>query len=179
MKSKLMLSVILVSLIFGVLSLYAQEASPSQYFYVIKRLLPNVSEVSIFMAPELIEEKKLSINRAALQNKLTVKIFPIASAIELGKNIRQLKDGGVLIVYSSNVLLSKSSAVYVLKKCIEKNIAVVSSSQIYSDLGALLGLIRGEDNKLKVVLNLKKYASLQSQITQDKIQLAGVTQVIE
>jgi len=179
MKRGIMLSVIFISLLAGFFTLYAKDASPSQFFYVIKKLMPDCKEISMFMSSETIDKKKVSINRAALQNKIKVKIFPIESAIELGKNIRLLKDGDVLIVYSSDVLLNKSSAVYVLKKCIEKNIAVITSSKLYSDLGAFLGLIRGEDSKLKVIVNFKQYAELQSSITQEKLQLAGVTQVIK
>jgi len=158
--------------------LKAQDASPAQFFYVVKKLLPDMSKLTIFMNPDNVEGLKGSINRAALQNHITVKIFPVSSAIELGKHIRQLPEASVLIVLSSSVLTQKSSAVYVLKKCIEKNIAVVSSSQAYSDLGAFLSLIKGPEG-MNVVVNMKQYADLKSKVTQENLQLAGVTQVIE
>jgi len=179
MELKKLFSILLLLIVFVNAAVFAQEASPSQYFYVIKKLLPDTKSVSIFMDPELIIKEKVSINRAALQNNLKVRIYPISTPIDIGKNIRQLKDGSILIVYSSDVLTSKSSVAYVLKKCIEKNVTVVSSSPLYSDLGAFLGLIKGEDNKLKIVVNFKQYANLQNNVMQERMQLVGVTQVIE
>ena len=179
MKFKKLFLISLLLVILTNITVFSQDASPSQFFYVIKKLLPETKSVSIFMDPEIIDKERVSLNRAALQNQLKVKIYPIASPIELGKNIRQLSGGSVLVVYTSDVLTSKSSAAYVLKKCIEKNITVVSSSQLYSDLGAFLGLLRGEDNKLKIVVNFKQYANLQSNVTADRLQLVGAKLVTE
>ena len=44
---------------------------------------------------------------------------------------------------------------YILSKSNDKNISVVSNSEEYGEVGALLTLSKSENKKLKIVVNLK------------------------
>ena len=157
----------------------AQDANPSQFFGIIKRLFPETGEVAIFISPELIATQKEVIDRSAVQNQIQARIHVVESGIDVGKSIRELQENSLLVIFSSDVLMTKSSKLYILSKCKEKQISIVTSSRDYSESGALLGLVKNEKNRIELVLNLKHSEHLKAKFTEDFIAQAGIKEVIQ
>ena len=157
----------------------AKDANASQFFFMVKRLFPAVKEVSVFISEERLNARKTMIERAAMQNKIRVKIFLIETSIDVGKRIRDLSENEVLVIFNSDVLLKKSTQLYILKNCKEKHIAVFTSSRIYSELGALLGIIKNGGGTTDLVLNLKHNEYLKPTFSEAFIEQAGITEVIQ
>ncbi len=175
-KSVILLAVFLFS--FAGIA-FADKVSALQYFFIVKKVFPDISEVTIFInaADEPTERPK--ITKAAAQMQLKVKLFLIESQKDIGANIQNIPNDGVLIVYQSDVLMNATSRMFVLSKAKEKNISVVTSSREYSQNGALLGLVKGADNKLEVLLNLKHSQSLATRFTEAFNAEIGVKQTLQ
>ncbi len=162
-------------------SVSANDATASQYLYMVHKILPEQKNVAIFMSEEqaLKEQKKLT--RAAASFKLKVSIYLIADARDIGKNLKRIKDGEPLILYDSPALMSKSSRQFILTKCKEKNIPVFSASMEYVKSGAFVGIIMKDGSKKvdHVMVNLKNFNKYATTFT-DKFNMAlGISEVMK
>lgn len=167
-------------LIFPVSSyVFAQDANPSQFFYIVKNVFPEIEDVAVFISQESLEENKALMDRAAAQNKIKATIYLIETSTDVGDKIRELKDNSVLVIFSSDVLMKKSTQLYILKNCKDKRISVFTSSRDYSELGALMGLIKNEDKKVDLVLNLKQNEHLKTKFTGEYVEKVGIQEVIQ
>ena len=158
---------------------FSQDANPSQFFYIVKRIFPDIENVAVFISQESLGENKSMMDRAAAQNKVKAKIYIIESSTDVGTRIRELKENSVLVIFSSDVLMKKSTQLYILKNCKEKQISVFTSSRDYSELGALMGLIKSLDRKVDLVLNLKQNEHLKTKFTGDYVEEVGIQEVIQ
>ena len=174
---------LLIVLIFMMLvqgsTVIAADANPTQFFYIVKKLFPDVGEIAVFISPDALSAQKTMMDRAAAQNKIKAKIFIIETSTDVGKRIRELRENSVLVVFSSDILMKKSTQLYILKNCKEKQISVFTSSRDYSELGALMGVIKNESNTVELVLNLKNNEYLKPKFSDTFIQQAGIGEVIQ
>ena len=157
----------------------AGDANATQFFYIVKKLFPEASEIAVFISPETLSEQKTMLDRAAAQNKVKATVYLIETSTDVGKRIRELKENSILVIFDSSVLLKKSTQLYVLKNCKEKQISVFTSSREYSDLGALLGIIKSSDSTVNLVLNLKQNEYLKPKFTDVFIKNTGIAEVIQ
>jgi hypothetical protein len=178
MKHRIISIAIALMFVLQIGSAVAQDANAYQFFFTIKQFLPETKDLTVFISKEKLGEEKDKIERASAQNQMKPKIYVIESAFELGKIVTKLPSNSALLVYNSGVLMKKSTIMYVLSKCKDKNIAVVTSSREYSDLGALLGLIKDDANKVNLVLNLKQNETFQSSFSDAVIEQAQFAEVI-
>ena len=156
-----------------------KDANASQFFYMIKQLFPDINDVSVFLSEESLANQKTIMDRAAAQYKLKVKIFIIDTSIDVGKRIRELGENSVLVIFNSDVLMKKSTKLYILKNCKGKKIAIFTSSRDYSDLGALMGIIKNGNNSVDLVLNLKHNEHFKPKFTDAFIEKVGISEVIQ
>ena len=177
-KKGLCLFVVLLMLSQGAAA-FAGDANASQFFYIVKKLFPDATEIAVFISHESLSEQKTMLDRAAAQNKVKATIYLIETSTDVGKRIRELRENSILVIFNSSVLLKKSTQLYILKNCKEKQISVFTSSREYSDLGALLGIIKGSDNTVDLVLNLKQNEYLKPKFTDVLIQQVGIAEVIQ
>ncbi|HHM02471.1 MAG TPA: hypothetical protein ENJ15_05605 [Caldithrix abyssi] len=174
------LSLVLVLLMFLGGPLWAKNATAAQYLYMVNKVLPEKKNVSIFLPSELLSKEKPKIERAAATFGIKVKIFLIETARSLGEGFKQLKDDEVLIVYESDVTSVKSSRLFILKKCKERNIPVVTPMAEYSKAGAFLGIIVNDKFKMQdLLVNVQNYAQYAPKFTEEFNVAIGVTQVIK
>lgn len=156
----------------------ADDANGTQYLTMAKMAFQDAKAVSIFISEADLAKEQATINRAALQNKLQAKIFVIKSSIDVGKRMRELADNSLLVVYQSDVLSKKSTQLFILKKCKEKQISVITSSAEYSELGALIGLVKSGP-RFELVLNLKQNDWAAARFPADVIERLGISRVIQ
>lgn len=163
---------------FTVSSSWAESVTMLQYFFLTKKVLPETEAVSIFIPSALVEDEKPKIALAAAKMGLKVFIHPVDNADEASLNLKQLKENSVLLVYDSPELNSAPVRNRILATCNAGNILVISSSRSYLDGGALLGVWKGEDGKIKLTLNLKKSPALSSRFNDFRLQQIGADEVI-
>ncbi len=167
-----------ILLIFVVSNILAKDISSRQYFFTVKKIFPGTNNVNVFIQSSELEGMRDEIAFAATQAQLKVKIYSISDFKTIGASLRDLEKSSTLVIYPSAILTEKSSRLFILKKCKEKEIAVISSSQEYSDSGALLGILAKQGQKTKLVLNLKHSEFLSSVFTPDYAKQVGISEVI-
>ena len=160
-------------------AVFSGEVNATQFMYMVKKLFPDQKDVAIFISQESFQSQRSLIERASAQNGFTAKIYIIQSSADVGTRIRELPENSVLVVYNSDVLMKKSTQLYILKNCKERKIAVFTPDRGYSELGALFGLISESAGSLELVLNLKHNEYLRPSFTDDFIEQAGITEVIQ
>ncbi len=172
----------LISVIF--LLILSQSASAKnitwlQYFFAVKKIFPETKEIAVFLPQSEQSSQKEAMAKAAAKIGVKIKLYLVDDARSIGNNLKLVPENSVLIIYDSPVLMDKSSRVYILSRCKEKNISVVTASKEYSDSGALVGLLRGDDGRLKIVINLKFSPDLAAKFTPEFNQQAGVSKVLQ
>ena len=105
---------------------------------------------------------------------LKAKIYVIESTSAIGNAIKQINPNSLLVIFSSDILNQKSSILYILSKCKEKQILLLTSSLDYSEAGALLGLITDENQKTKLIVNLTHSENLRAKFSQELLQQQGI-----
>ena len=176
--SRFLTLILLVVLMSGFL--YAgDEATPLQVLYCSTKIFPNAKQFAIFVESNQLDDYTTKIARATVQTKCKAQIFPIKNATDIGKYIKSLENGTHLIIFNSPVFEQSSSKLYILSKCKEKQIAVISTSEDYSNSGAVVGIYRGADGKLQTIVNLKHSKYLEAQFTDDFVAQAGITAVMK
>ena len=175
---RLISAVLLLTLVLATGQALADDANATQYLTMAKQAFQDAKEVAIFISEEDLAKEKDIINRAALQNGLTAKLYVIANTIDVGKRLRELSPNSILVVYQSEVLSKKSTQLFVLKKCKESQIAVITSSSEYTELGALIGLVK-TGPRFELVLNLKQNDWAAARFPSDVIERLGIARVIE
>lgn len=152
----------------------AGKVPPLTFFFVVNKVFPELKEVSIFMTREALAENENKVNRAAATFNLKATIYLIESSTMIGQAIKQIPSNSLLVILSSGLLSQKSSILYILSKCKEKQILLITSSQEYSEAGALLGLVIDENQKTKLVVNLTHYENLRPKFSQELLQQQGI-----
>ncbi len=130
------------------------------------------------MSPDQVKSEKMRVERAATQTGLKAKIYAVNNYKSIGEALRTIPDNTILVLYNSPAIADINSRLYILSKCSKKNIFVVTSSKDYSDSGAMLGILSGEGNKMKIVLNLKHSGEFGARFTPDLIKKLGIQEVI-
>lgn len=171
--------VIVILLFSHGLLLSAQNPTPLQIFFAIKKIFPEIGEISVFISKTDFEKQKIKIGRAAAQSQLRAKLFPIGNSADIGRNLKQLGDSSILVIFDSDIFRQNKNKIYILSKCKEKKIKLVTSSKEYSDSGALIGILAGNDGKTHIVLNLKHRPDLQPVFTDARIQQTGIAEIIQ
>jgi len=169
----------LITLILLSIGINAQNVTPRQYFFIVKKIFPDTKEISVILDEKDLPNFKDDIAKAAGQAQVKAKIYPVSDFKSIGKSVNKVEKSGTLVVVPSPVLSDKSSKLFILSKCKEKDVVVVSESKDYSDSGALLGVFPQDGAKTKVVLNLKHSQDLLAKFTPDYAKQVGISEVIQ
>ncbi len=175
---KRMLVVIGCLLAFHLTLFAGNNPTPLQMLFSIKKVFPEVKEVSVFISKGQLASEQEKITRAAAQTQLKVVLYPIDNASDIGSSIRQIPEKSFLVIFDSAVMDQNSSRLYILSKCKERGISLVTSSSAYTESGALLGVLSGQDQKTDLVVNLTHNEQFQSKFNPDYVQQTGITRVI-
>ena len=122
--------------------LFANGVSPLQLLYVVKQVFPDQEQVTVFISKGQFAELEEKINRAAAQSHLKVQVCVVESSSGIGSMLSSMERNSVLVLLESDLLLNSTTKLYILSKCKEKQIAIVTSSKTYSDSGALVAVIK-------------------------------------
>lgn len=174
-----MLKLITTILILCSIGINAQNVTPRQYFFIVKKIFPDTKEISVIIDEKQLDNFKDDIAKAASQAQVIVKIYPISDFKSIGKSVKKINKSGILVVIPCPVLTNKSSKLFILSKCKAKDVAVISESKDYSDSGALLGIFPQDGAKTKVVLNLKHSQDLLTKFTPDYAKQVGISEVLQ
>jgi len=172
------ITLIILALVLSTQMCLANQPSPLQVFYSIKKILPEAKKVGVFIPEELFKAEETKIARASKQMGMEVKVYLIKDTKSIGKNMKNLKDIDILVVYNDPVMTAKSSMMFILSKCKDKEIPIISSSEDYSKAGALIFLGRDDNNKIYYVLNLKHTAYLAAKFDDASIEKLGIAKLI-
>ena len=159
--------------------IFSKDITPLQLLFTVKQAFPDCKELAILISKDLLAKEKKNIARASAQTQMKATIYVVTSSSDIGRALAKISEGSVMVLFGSGVLSKKKTKLYVLSKCKPKKIAIVTSSNDYAQSGALLGVVRDENQKLKTVLNLKHNLHLKSKFTPDFIQTVGIKEVIE
>lgn len=153
--------------------------TPLQMFYSVKKVFPAVKQVNIFIETDQVAVSKEKIARAAAQNQLKAVIYPIATPADINKALKSVSNNGVVILFHSKLFEADNTRLFILKKCKEKHLRLVTSSADYTKSGALVGILPTPDHKMGIVVNLKHSPEYRGQFTDSFIQQAGIAEVIQ
>ena len=153
------------------------QISSMQLFYLVKQAFPDAQEVNIFISSDNLRDEKDKIARATVQFQLKAIVYEISSAADIGNSTKKLADNSVTILYDDKVFDNSKNKLYILSKCKEKQIPLVTSSMDYIQSGALLGYVVDAGQK-KIILNLTYYDHLKSKFSSEVVQQLGITEVI-
>ncbi len=160
-------------------NVFAQQPTFLQYFFSIKKVLPETKKVGVFIPESEFSVQKNKIAQASQRAGIKTKVFLIQDLKSIGKNIQNLSDIDILLIYNTPILMKKTSRMFIISKCKDKHIPIITSSEEYSKFGALLGLIKGEDGHSKILLNLKLNPNLASVFTDDYVKKTGIFKRIQ
>lgn len=175
------LSVLLITILFGSFGqVFARNATAAQYLYMVNKILPEKQNVAVFMSKDMVEKEKIKLERAAATFKLKVTIYIIESPRNIGESIKSIDENTALVVYETPVLEDKSSKMFIISKCKEKNIPIVTPSAEYVKAGAFVGIIVDEKFKMsQLMVNLQNYSQFESKFTEEFSLALGVTEIIK
>ncbi|MCB0281020.1 MAG: hypothetical protein H6627_11680 [Calditrichae bacterium] len=160
--------------------LFAKNATAAQYLYMVNQIVPEKQNVAIFMAKDMVETEKVKLERAAATFKLNVTVYVIESARNIGESLKKIDDNTALVVYETPILQEKSSKMFIISKCKEKNIPVITPSEEYVKSGALVGIIVDDKFKMsQLLINLQNYAQFAPKFTEEFTLALGVTEIIK
>jgi len=170
---------ILICLILLVISgqNFAGDVTVLQLFHIIKQVFPETKNIALLMTKEDMNAELTKVNRAAAMTQLKVKIHAVENSFDIGKEIKRIAAKSILVVGNSELFNEKKTKLYILSKCKEKEISLITSSRDYVESGALLGLVKSEEGKSEVMLNLKHYAFLRDKFTEEFKQEVNITEL--
>jgi len=168
----------LAGLLFNTQSLMAREITPLQLLFMLKKAFPEQSQVDVLISRDQLALQKERIARAATQMKIKLMVHVLDTAAEVGGAMKTIADNSAIVVFDSAFLTQKSTKLYVLSKCQEKKVAIVTSSSAYSRSGALVGVYIDDAENVKVALNLKKNLYLKDRFSEQVQKEMGVTDLI-
>ncbi len=158
---------------------FARNATAAQYLYMVSKVIPEKKNVAVFMSKDIVEKEKIKLERAAATFGITATIYLIDTAKTIGASLKKLNGDEALVVYETPVLDEKSSKMFILSKCKEKSIPVISPSEEYAKAGAFIGIIVNEKFKMsKLMINLQNHADQSSKFTEEFNSSLGITQVL-
>lgn len=171
---------ITVTLFCSVSQLLAKNATAAQYLYMVNKIVPEKKNVAIFMSKEMVETEKVKLERAASTFDLSVTVYIIESPRNIGESLKKIDDSSALVVYETEILQEKSSKMFIISKCKEKNIPVITPSEEYVKAGALVGIIVDEKFKMsQLLINLQNYSQFAPKFTEEFTLALGVTELIK
>ncbi len=157
--------------------LQALEITPLQVFYIVRQGFPEQTEVSVLITEADYHRQEKKIGRAAAQMQLKVTIHVVRNSLDVGKAVKRTPNKSILVVFDNPALTSSKTKLYVLSKCKDKKVSIVTTSQAYSESGALLGVYNEKEN-VKIVLNLKKNSHLKAMFSEEVKTKLGVSEVL-
>ncbi len=175
-KATILLAVFVMAQVGNV---FAGQPTFLQYFFSIKKVLPDTKIVGVFLPESEYSAQKNKIALASQRSGIKSKVFLINDMKSIGKSMQELSGIDILLVYNNPLMMKKASRMFILSKCKDKSIPIITSSEKYSKSGALLGLLKGDDGHSKIVLNLKHSPKLASVFTDDYVKKAGIAERIQ
>ena len=159
---------------------FGRNATAAQYLYMVNKVVPEKTEVAVFMSKDMVDHEKQKLERAAATFKLKVTIYVIESQRTIGESLKSLNENTALVVYDTPLLADKSSKMFIISKCKEKNIPIISPSEDYAKAGALVGIIVDESFKMsRLLINLSNYSEIVPKFTEEFTLALGVTELIK
>ena len=177
MKRKIIFSILLVFILTIGFS-QAGDVTILQMLFVSKKALPEFEEVSVLITKWDMEANMEKINRASAQMQLKLALYAVENSFDIGEVFRKIPPQSALVIIDEGLFDNNKMKLYILSKCKESEISVVTSSQDYFDSGALVGYVMNEQGKRSIMINLTHYAHLQPKFTEEFIQVAGIEKVI-
>ena len=169
----------ILAILLGLGSVIAKSPTYMQYFYSVKQVLPEAKQIAVFLTKDKYEADKDALNKAAQRTQLKVKVLLASDMKSIGQGINNMGAVDVLLVSDAEVLNKKASRLFVLSKCKDKKVPIISASEEYSQQGALIGLLKGENGRSKIVLNVKHAPYLASRFTEEFNKKAGIKELIQ
>ncbi len=159
-------------------SLYAKDVTPLQIFFLVKQAFPQATEVSVLLTQDDYNTHETALKRATAQMKIKAKVHIVSGSQDVGLALQKVPEKSPVVVFDAPTLSNSSTKLYVLSKCKEKQIPLITTSEAYLASGALLGIFRDESDKVKITLNLQQNEHLKDTFTQDVIDKIGVKEVL-
>ena len=177
MKKLLIVLGITLAILITNTQVVAGGTSALKFFYLVKEFFPDKEHVDVFIAKHELDAQLEAINRASVQMKVKVHVHPIENSIDIGSAIKKLNSGSALVIFDSDVFDDNKNKLYILSKAKEKQIAVFTASQSYSESGAFLGCIPDAGGS-KLILNFKYSDTLKGSYDDAFLEKVGISQVI-
>jgi len=174
-----MVSVLGFIIVFTGSSLHGKEITPMQLLYTTRQVFPDCRELTIFVTADYYQKSKSKIARAVAQNHFKPHVFIIGRSSDIGNALGRIGKRTVLVVFDAKLLNKSNNRLYILSKCKNKRIAIVTSSKRYADSGATVGVYVEDGDQIKTVLNLKHSAYLKEKFTQELISRVGFEEIID
>ena len=147
------------------------------YFYLVHQVFPEVTDLYIMIDKDRLASEMSKIQSGSAQYSIKTSVYDAENQVDIGKAIRDMKENSYVVIYDDQIFLEKKNMMYILSKCTERQISIITSSREYIEAGALLGYIDDGGSK-KIVLNLKHYEHLKEKFTVEFIQKVGIHEVI-
>lgn len=154
------------------------KVTPLQLFYISKKVFAEKQEAYVLIDQKTFNQAEAAIKRASAQMQLELKIYLIGSKMDVGNAFKEIKDSGVLVVFDSHLLNQSATRLYVMSKCKDKHISIITNSTEYGDSGALLTLFSTDAGETKIKLNLQKNEEQKNRFTEELIKSSGITDVL-
>ncbi len=158
--------------------LFGKDVTPLQLFFLVKQAFPDKQELAILITKEQYEEQETKIKRATVQMKIKAIIHMVSGSKDVGRALQKVADNAIVVLFDSEALTKQATRLYVLSKCKEKRISLVTTSKPYGESGALLCLYNDKADKLTILLNLKKNLHEKGRFTDALVQKLGVSEVV-
>ncbi len=175
---KKLTSLFILLIMFISANICAGSVTPLQYFYMVKKVFPEKKTVSVFLPASIENEEKPRIAKAAVKMGVKVVLHLVTDVQSVKENLALVDPGSVVVVYASPELESAIIAQLIVSHCTNNKIPLVSSSKKYSDQGALIALLPGEDNKIQLTINLKESMYMADRFNEQFLQQIGAAEVI-
>lgn len=168
-----------LTMLFGTSSFsFAKDVTPLQLFFLVKQAFPDKQELSILITKEQYKEQETKIKRATAQMKIKANVHMVSGSKDVGKALKKVVDNAIVVLFDSEALAKQATKLYVLSKCKEKGVALITTSKPYGDSGALLCIYIDEADKLTILLNIKKNLHQKDRFTEALVQKLGVSEVV-
>jgi hypothetical protein len=157
---------------------FSKDITPLQLLFVAKKVFAEKQKAYVMIDKKGFREFEEGLKRASVQMQVELQIYLIGGKADVGNAFKEIEDNSLLIIFDSAFLTESSTKLYVLSKCKDNRISIVTSSKHYGDSGALLTLFNDELGNTKIQLNLQKNEDHKDRFTKELIENSGINEVL-